>query len=41
LGLGNVVTAIRDFVMPVVDAVRQREKLTDVWKPGGPWTNKK
>ena len=41
LALGDVLTAIREFVMPVVDALRRGDKLMDAWKSGGPWIKKK
>lgn len=41
LALSDVLTAIREFVMPVVDALRRGDKLVNAWKPGGPWTKKK
>jgi predicted nucleotidyltransferase component of viral defense system len=41
LALGEVITAIRDFVMPVVGATRRGEKLKHTWKLGGPWIKTK
>jgi len=41
LALGDVLTAIREFVLPVVNALRRGDKLAGAWKPGGPWTKKK
>ncbi len=35
--LDSVLTAIRDFVSPIVEALRRGGKLVGVWKPGGPW----
>lgn len=37
----DALTAIREFVMPVVGALRQGNKLAGAWKPGGPWVGTK
>lgn len=37
----DVLTAIGEFVMPVINALRRGDKLADTWKPGGPWIKKK
>ncbi|MGH8634206.1 MAG: nucleotidyl transferase AbiEii/AbiGii toxin family protein [Burkholderiales bacterium] len=41
LTLGDVLTAIRGFVMPVVGALRRGDKLAGAWMPGGPWSKNK
>lgn len=41
LALGDVLTAIQGFIMPVVGALRQGGKFAGVWTPGGPWIGKK
>lgn len=33
----RIVTAIRAFVIPVLDAVRAGDPFEDHWEPGGPW----
>jgi len=39
--IDELTTAIRQFVMPVIDALHKGDKLVGVWKQGGPWTGKK
>ncbi|WP_018291643.1 nucleotidyl transferase AbiEii/AbiGii toxin family protein [Verrucomicrobium sp. 3C] len=34
---GTVVTAARDFLMPLAAAARRAETLDAIWNPGGPW----
>lgn len=34
---GEVVAAVRDFVMPVAEAVRRAKSPDAIWDPGGPW----
>ncbi|MBV6522216.1 MAG: hypothetical protein MNPFHGCM_02362 [Gemmatimonadaceae bacterium] len=34
-----VVTAIRDFALPVLDAVREDSPFDQYWPPGGPWSH--
>ena len=41
LALGEAIAEIRRFVMPVVEALNQKEKLTAKWKAGGSWNDKK
>lgn len=41
LDLGTVLIALRDFLIPVLDALRGGPKPPGVWKPGGPWTETK
>jgi predicted nucleotidyltransferase component of viral defense system len=38
---GAVVTAARDFLMPVAAAARGTETLEATWDPGGPWRRRK
>ena len=37
LSLRNLTSAIQEFVMPVIERLRDGKKLAATWKPGGPW----
>jgi len=36
--LSDVVNAVNDFVMPVVEGILSKKDFRHTWMPGGPWT---